>query len=169
MTKTAAKLAAAQKSSDTGASKPKKAKPQASGATTAKRAGPGRPSMYSPALAALICEQLASGMPLTQICAAPGMPDRGTVDRWANEKPEFAAQRARAREAQAETLLDEMADIETKTLAGTVHPVAARAVLSSMQWRAEKMAPKKFGAKLAIGQAEELGPVQVTVKRYSDA
>lgn len=116
----------------------------------------------------MICEQLASGKPLTHVCAQPGMPNRATVDRWANEKPEFAAQRARAREAQAETLLDEMAEIEAKTLREEVHPVAARAVLSSMQWRAEKMAPKKYGAKLAIGQAEDLGPVQVVVKRYSD-
>ena len=42
------------------------------------------------------------------------MPDRVTLWRWRNEKPEFAAALARAREANAETIEDQISDIEQK-------------------------------------------------------
>lgn len=108
----------------------------------------GRPSDYTEALADAICERLANKESLRTICARAGMPDRKTVDRWAEKHPEFAAKRARAREAQADNIFDDMADIESRTLKGKIAPNAARAVLSSMQWRASKLAPKSYGDKV---------------------
>lgn len=39
-------------------------------------------SFYTPELADSICAELAKGRRLTEICRAPGMPSRGTVQRW---------------------------------------------------------------------------------------
>jgi hypothetical protein len=119
----------------------------------------GRPSNYSAQIADSICERLAAGESLRQICTDAKMPDRKTVDRWADQFPEFAARRARAREAQADGLFDEMADIENKTIAKALDPAIARVVLSSKQWRAAKLAPKVYGDKLALGQAHDLPPI----------
>ncbi len=42
----------------------------------------GRPTLYTPELGEAICFALAEGGTLKQICAAEGMPARGTVHRW---------------------------------------------------------------------------------------
>lgn len=49
---------------------------------TAKTKKTGRPTKYTPDLAASICERLISGESLTSICAAEGMPKRTTVISW---------------------------------------------------------------------------------------
>lgn len=78
------------------------------------------------------------------------MPDRTTVMRWLAIHDDFAAKYASARAMQADYLEEEMAEIEDRTLAGEVDPAAARAVLGSKQWRAAKLAPKKYGDKLDV-------------------
>lgn len=60
---------------------------------------------------------------------------------------DFAAKCARARPSQAEGVHDDMVDIETRTLEGSIPTDVARVVLSSKQWRAAKLAPKKYGDK----------------------
>jgi hypothetical protein len=117
-----------------------------------------------------ICAQIAQDdTSLRQICKAAGMPHRSTVLRWLDEKPGFAAKYARARAGQADAIFDDMAEIEQKTLDGKVNPVAARAVLGSKQWRASKLAPKKYGEKIQVGGAEDLPPVQSKHSLSDDA
>lgn len=41
----------------------------------------GRPSKYTPQLAAEICDRMANGKGLREICSAPDMPNRSTVLR----------------------------------------------------------------------------------------
>lgn len=105
---------------------------------------------FNEAIADAICEQLADGKSLREICRGEGMPSRSTVLRRLGDDPEFEAKCARARILQAEAIADDMADIEERTLNGTIDPAAARAVLSSKQWRASKLAPKKYGDKLDV-------------------
>ena len=119
----------------------------------------GRPSAYTEALAAEICERLANKESMRRICTDPRMPDRTTVQEWIAKDPNFATKCARAREAQADYIVDDCADIEEKTLSGEVSPAAARAVLASKQWRAAKLAPKKYGDKLQLGGADDLPPL----------
>lgn len=71
----------------------------------------GRPTDYSAETADAICERLADGESLRAICATEEMPAKGTVCRWLAEHEEFQDQYRRAREAQADTLFDEMLDI----------------------------------------------------------
>ena len=123
----------------------------------------GRPSKFSDALADSICEQLADKFSLRQICQKPGMPNRATVHRWMAENPAFATKCAHAREEQADYIVEDCIDIEDRTISGEINPAAARAVLSSKQWRASKLAPKKYGDRLAVGGDDSMDPIRHTV------
>ena len=97
------------------------------------------------------------------------MPSRQTVHDWMATNPDFLAKCARAREEQADFIVEDCIDIEDKTLSGDYNPAAARAVLASKQWRASKLAPKKYGDKLAVGGDSDGVPLTVIVKRYGPA
>jgi hypothetical protein len=91
------------------------------------------------------------------------MPDRSTVLRWEDEKPDFAAKCARARAWQGDYLFDEMGIIESDVMSGKIDHNQARVVLSSKQWRASKLAPKKYGERVTqehVGKDD--GPIQIT-------
>lgn len=70
----------------------------------------GRPSKYSEELVNKICERIADGESVRSICDDVDMPHKDTVRRWLNEKPEFYAQYARAKEDGAETFEDDIID-----------------------------------------------------------
>ena len=108
-----------------------------------------------------ICLRISEGQSLRSICLDEDMPSRSTVLRWLEEDPSFNAKCARARLEQADWLLDDMADIENRTLDGTYEPNVAKVVLSSKQWRAAKLAPKKYGDKTTIeSTGPDGGPIQ---------
>jgi hypothetical protein len=109
-----------------------------------------RPSTYSEPIATAILAAMMEGKSLRQVCDGKNMPNRATVYRWMEADADFAAKCAHARLVQADVLADEMADIEDRTLAGDVDAAVARVVLSSKQWRASKMSPKKYGDRLEI-------------------
>jgi transcriptional regulator with XRE-family HTH domain len=75
----------------------------------------GRPSAYSKALAERICERLAKGETLTQICKDTGYPARQTVVKWTHNKgAQFEAFRvayAQARDNQVDFWVEEAKDI----------------------------------------------------------
>lgn len=110
-----------------------------------------RPSSYSEKLAQAICDRLSAGASLVQVCELDGMPHRSTVLRWMETNPDFAAMITRVREGgQADWLVDDIARIEAKVEAGEMPPDAARVLISSKQWRAAKLAPKKYGDKTTV-------------------
>jgi hypothetical protein len=58
-----------------------------------------------------------------------------------------------------------MASIEAGVLAGKIKPKEARVVLWSKQWRAERLAPKKYGSRVVqqhVGPGD--GPVLTETK-----
>lgn len=115
----------------------------------AKR-GPGRPSKFTPQLADEICRRLSEGQGLRTICLDKRMPDRGTVLRWEEQDSDFAAKCARARDYQADWIFDDIANMENGILAGEITPEQGRVVIGSKQWRAGRLAPKRYGDKTQI-------------------
>lgn len=135
----------------------------------------GRPSDYSQEIADQICERLVEGESLRKICRRAGYPSVSTVCRWLAKEDlaGFRQQYARAREAQADTLADEILAIAdtpklgtmTTTKAVTVAGVTVeekttkkgdmlghrRLQVDSRKWLAAKMAPKKYGDRLELG------------------
>lgn len=132
----------------------------------------GRPSTFSQETADAICLRLTEGESLRGICADEGMPAASTVFKWLSERKEFSEQYARAREAQADHLAEEILQIaddgtndtyQTDNGAAVNHDVIARSRLrvDARKWLAAKMAPKKYGEKMAIGGADDLPPMQI--------
>lgn len=120
----------------------------------------------TPELEETILARLEDGESLVQICRDAHMPSRSTVLRWQREDEAFDARCARAREAQGELAADEQDDIAARCLAGEIAPDIARVVLSAKQWRAEKLAHKKYGKRV---HTEHSGAIEVATKEQRDA
>lgn len=149
-------------------------------AAPAEARPPGRPSDYSLELADLICERMAEGESLRSICQADDMPNRATVFRWLASNKEFSDQYARACEARAEFLFDDMLDIadetgfdtlisETGPRANTEWISRSRLRVDTRKWMLAKLVPKRFGDKLAIGGADDLPPIKTMTDEELDA
>lgn len=136
-----------------------------------------RPSDYNQSIADTICELLADGKSLREICLSDDMPNRATVFRWLDAKKEFSDQYARAREEQAETLADEMLSIiddaaepllvenipmmidgKPVMIASATSIAHARLKMDARKWIASKLKPKKYGDKI---QTELSGEINV--------
>lgn len=151
--------------------KPATAKKVAGKAAPARRKV-GAPSMYSEELAQEICAHIANCVSLRAIAAMEGMPTTATIMSWLADgsKPEFLEQYARAREAQADKMAEDIlaiADEECTMVRADKHgskdddgegntevvfdsTAVARNKLrvDARKWLASKMAPKKYGEKV---------------------
>lgn len=138
----------------------------------------GRPSSFTQATADKICERLAKAESLRSICSDADMPCTTTVCKWLSDRPDFAAQYARAREAQADTIFDEILDIaddatndfmERKNGDGSEafnseHVQRSKLRIDARKWMAGKLAPKKYGEKLDItSDGEKIGMPAITL------
>lgn len=85
--------------------------------TTAKRPR-GRPSKFTPEIAAEICARLSKGEPLARICRDDHMPEPRTVWTWRDEREEFSSDIARAREEGFDALAAECLEIANTTVEG---------------------------------------------------
>ena len=70
--------------------------------------GRGRPSSFTQEIADEICVRISGGESLRSIVLGSHMPDRATVFRWLVAHQNFRDQYARAREAHADSLVDDM-------------------------------------------------------------
>ena len=190
-TKASTKPAAAKKAAGAAVPAPKKIAVGASKAKaktvkrtkpTAPPKPPGRPSIYTPELATAICTHIADGKSLRTIGAMDGMPHQATIMAWLDgSKPEFSEQFARAHEAYADKLAEETltiaddssqdtyvdADGNVKTDTEAIQRSKLR--VDTRKWLASKKAPRKYGDKVAIGGADDLGPVQTVNREMTDA
>lgn len=131
----------------------------------------GIPSLYSLDLAIKICDAISeSQMGLKRLCLENDwMPSSSTIKKWIREdtkendsdKEGFSTLYARAKEEQADSLVEEMLDIAddtTKdTLAGefgehgnAVAVARARLQVDTRKFIAAKLKPKKYGDKLDL-------------------
>lgn len=120
-----------------------------------------RPTTYSEEIADQICERLMDAESLRSICEDERMPSRTTVHRWMVEIEGFGAKCARAREIQADTLFDDIQEVADSGNPDDVQRAKLR--VAAMQWRASKLAPKKYGEKLALAGDDE-NPVKVVTR-----
>ena len=130
----------------------------------------GRPTEFTEATADLICDRLIDGESLRSICGDEAMPAKSTVMKWLTRNQTFADQYAHAREAQADTLADEICDIaddgsndwmERRREDGSVdevvnheHITRSKLRVDARKWVAAKMKPKKYGELLKLGNAD---------------
>lgn len=110
--------------------------------------GMATPYKYSEKIADTICERMANGETIAAICRDPEMPSASSVLRWRDANPAFDARCARARELLAQHNEQQMVDVCDAVQSGEMPSDVARVVLSNLQWRAAKSAPKLYGDKI---------------------
>lgn len=133
----------------------------------------GRPSDFTPEIANEICERLSRGESLRSICAdeeSGWLPSDTTVRRWLakgdaepeSEYGEFRRQYAHAREVQADTKFDQAWEIAQAATSENVQ--VARLQIDTIKWQASKLAPKKYGEKVALtGGSETDAPLTIQI------
>jgi hypothetical protein len=130
-----------------------------------------RPLLFTKELVDQICDQLASGVTLREVCRAEVMPDERTVRRWALEDREgFAERYAQAREIGYQSMADEMLEIADDGsndwmlrkdgdkefyVLNREHVQRSRLRLDTRKWLLSKALPKVYGDKLAIASNAE--------------
>ncbi|MBQ5963158.1 terminase [Massilia sp. ZL223] len=130
----------------------------------------GRPSTYTQEIADEICERLAKGEPLAEICRFDNMPAVRTVSDWKASNAAFSADFARAREEGYDQIAADCLKIADETSNDTVYGENGERPntewISRSKLRIEtrlkllaKWDPKRYGEKLAIGGAADLPPV----------
>ena len=143
----------------------------------------GRPSGYTEEIADKICDGLADARSLRSICCDPDMPNQSTVFRWlADERyTDFRERYARAREAQADALFDEMLDIaddgtndwverkredgSTDTVLDHEHVQRSKLRIDARKWMAAKLRPKVYGDKIDLTSSDgTMAPKPTTIQ-----
>ena len=112
---------------------------------------------------AQLFEAMHRGVSIRSFAASVSMPESTLRQYAASADP---AQYARAREAQAHAVVDELEDVARGSLAcADAHEVQARRLLvDALKWRASKLLPRVYGEKQAV---EHSGGVTLTVE-YTD-
>lgn len=98
------------------------------------------------AIMADVCEQIANGKSLREICEPEGMPAPSTIVGWLVEDDALSEQYTRARERQADFYADEI--IEIADQAKNEDAQIARLRVDARKWKASKLAPKRYGDKV---------------------
>lgn len=96
-----------------------------------------------------ILDRMADGESLRSICRTEGYPKPSTVLLWLATDTVMAEQYARARDAQADALFDELEETAQKALLAEtpVQVNALRLLVDTQKWRISKIVPKKYGDK----------------------
>lgn len=121
---------------------------------------PGRPEIYTDALAEKVLGLIAGGddepKSLHEICKEAWAPGHTSVFKWLKENKGFADKYARARELQADWYFDQMDKIARDC--GYTHEDIGRARLQidTLKWKLSKMIPKKYGDKLDVAHEGNL-------------
>jgi len=138
-----------------------------------------RPTIRTNELEDDILSRIACGESLRGICAENGMPNITTVIRWLAADEDFARKYTRAREMQAEILADEMLDIADndksdridikdkdgniiRTEQNNVAVARSKLKLEQRRWWAEKLRPKVYGNKVAVGGADDMPAIKTS-------
>lgn len=136
--------------------------PEAAPEPAPKRIGrpPRRPNPLDEGILDRICDGLVEGHSIKKVCEPDDMPHWTMVYRTMAKDPAFANEIARAREAQQEVIADDIVDKADKATEKDYNSVKLQ--IWARQWRAAKLAPKKYGDK----QVTEVtgangGPLQV--------
>lgn len=146
----------------------------------------GRPSTYTVEIADEICERIAVGESVRQICLLDHMPDDATFYRWLLKYDELRDKYARAKEAQADRFNEELIEIaddsrndwieRENNRTGQIYIALneealgrAKLRVETRKWLMGKHKPKKYGDKIQTElSGPDGGPVQHTVQTDRD-
>lgn len=132
----------------------------------------GRPTKKTETVIAEICDRISGGESLVSICQDEHMPSTMSVFRWLAADDSFRDRYARAREAQADALAEELlaiADDATNDYMATNGDDAvgykligeniqrSKLRIDTRKWLLAKLAPKKYGDRIMQEHSGSLG------------
>lgn len=130
----------------------------------------GRPSLCTPEIVDTILTRIAAGESLRSICSAAELPDERTVRYWVVEDRKvvgeedaegFAARYFRARDIG----LDCRADRIIEEARAATDATKGRLVFDADRWYLSKLAPKRYGDKVALtGGGEGDAPIKQQIE-----
>lgn len=130
---------------------------------------------YTKAIAKKICDGVARGESVAEICKPKGMPGERTVYTWLREDTHkgFREQYTRAREEQGDYFADRIGKIagELEDAITHVEVEGKRAAVDAYKWLAGKRAPKVYGdlSKIELEHSGSGGgPIQINLIRGVD-
>lgn len=144
---------------------------------------PGNQTLYTPELAAEVCERLANGETLLAICRDKHMPSAGGIRSWVlDDREGFADDYARARQLQMDNWADELLEIandgsndwmerherdgSVKMVANHEHISRSKLRIDTKKWLMSKVFPRMYADKLAVtdpdGQSLTVNIVKMT-------
>ena len=119
------------------------------------------PATYRAEIAAEICDRVANGATLSQICKSDGMPTAVVFRRWVLARKDLFEAFQAARQLSADSLFDEALDM-ARALAeepGTAQRVRAYDVaMSQLRWSAGKLHPQQYSDR---SQVAFVVPIQI--------
>ena len=154
--------------------------------TTNARARGRKPRItYSPELLATILDRVARGEPLSRVCDSDDMPNRKSFFEWVAKDESIRRQYELAIEMRADLYAEETiaiadeectyvkhgdGDAETEVEVAFDATAVARNRLrvDARKWYASKLAPKKYGDKLAVGGADDISPLTVVIRKFGE-
>lgn len=111
-----------------------------------------------------ICDHLTTGKSLIDISKLQGYPSADSMYRQMARDPDFAARIARAREAGQDHEAD--AIVQMADLATNENWQVVKLRMAARQWRAAKLAPKRYGDKVALTGGDETDkPLTVVIRK----
>lgn len=128
---------------------------------TEKHAG-GRPTKYSEELTSEICSRMAAGESLKSICKSDDMPAMSSVFLWLGKYKEFSDKYAKATEARADCMFEEMLEIaddgtndymltkDGEERYNSEHVNRSRLRVDTRKWMLARMRPLKYGDKQQV-------------------
>lgn len=121
-----------------------------------------RASLNDPAIVDEICERLVAGEGIKNIGEDTRMPSARAIYMRMSSDAEFSARIARAREAQQEAEVERCVELADEATAEDWQ--VKKLQIWARQWRAAKLAPKKYGDKIDhTTNGKELPASQVSV------
>lgn len=105
-----------------------------------------------------IIEAIESGRSIASIAEEMGR-SRSNLSQWLRANPERSARAHEARERSADAY-DEQAETEIRSAADPFSLAKAKELAHHLRWKASKIAPRRYGDKLALGGADDLPPIK---------
>lgn len=105
-------------------------------------------SLANPKVVSKLCDAIASGEGIAKICKRKDMPSAAAVYLRMASDPEFSTRIARARAAQQDAEVDAMIEMADRATEKNWQVVRLR--IWARQWRAAKLAPRKYAEKLEL-------------------
>jgi hypothetical protein len=127
----------------------------------------GRPSKYTKEIADTICELTATTTKgIRSIAEEAGVGVR-TIFDWLHSNEEFAQQYARAKEEQADLMVETIIEVafdgsrDDTPFTGSNHVQRDRLKVDALKWIASKLKPKKYGDKLDVEHSGKIITVEI--------